>query len=330
MSRRANPALIGAFVLGAIALVVAGIMVFGSGRYFTDTRTFILFFPGSVRGLNEGAPVLLRGVRVGSVVDVNILLDPEKMGFRIPVLIEIDPEHISVLDGPPIGKERSPDEMARLLIARGLRAQLQLQSFLTSQLLINLDIYPDTEPRLVDVDTPHIQIPTIPSNLERLSQTLGEIPLEEMVRKTFLTLEGIERFVNAPELTSSLRSLDSTLREVHELVGTLDQRLGSTDQRLESTLREAQELLQNLNRQVEPLMSTLRETSRTGRQTLESAEQFMNSLEGMTGEDAEIRYRLTETLREVALAARSLRSLADFLEANPDALLRGRRTIGEP
>jgi paraquat-inducible protein B len=330
MSRRANPALIGAFVLGAIALVVAGIMVFGSGRYFTDTRNFILFFPGSVRGLNEGAPVLLRGVRVGSVVDVDISLDPEKMGFRIPVLIEIDPEHISVLDGPPIGKERSPDEMARLLIARGLRAQLQLQSFLTSQLLINLDIYPDTEPRLVDVDTPYIQIPTIPSNLERLSQTLGEIPLEEMVRKAFLTLEGIERFVNAPELTSSLRSLDSTLREVNELVESMDQRLGSTDRRLESTLREAQELLQNLNRQVEPLMSTLQETSLTGRQTLESAEQFMNSLEGMTGEDAEIRYRLTETLREVALAARSLRSLADFLEANPDALLRGRRTIGEP
>ena len=330
MSRRANPALVGAFVLGAFALVIAGIMTFGSGRYFTETRKFILFFPGSVRGLNEGAPVLLRGVRVGSVVDVNIMLDPETMGFRIPVIIEIDPEHIDVMDGPPAGKQRSPDEVARLLIGRGLRAQLQLQSFLTSQLLINLDIYPDTEPRLVQVDSPYIQIPTIPSNLERLSQTLGEIPLEEVVRKTLLTLEGIERFVNAPELTSSLQSLDSTLSRVNELVGSLDQRLGSTDRRLEATLREAQELLQNLNRQVEPLMSTLRETSRTGRQTLQSAEEFMNSLEGMTGEDAEIRYRLSETLREVALAARSLRSLADFLEENPDALLRGRRAIGEP
>jgi len=330
MSRKANPALVGAFVLGAIALTVVGIMIFGSGRYFTKTSNFILFFPGSVRGLSEGAPVLLRGVRIGSVVDINVELDPKQMVFRIPVLIEIDPGHLTVANGSPEKEGRSSEEMARLLIDRGLRAQLQLQSFLTSQLSINLDIYPDTEPRLVDVKTPYIQIPTIPSGLERLSQTLEEIPLEEVIRRALHTLEGLESFVNAPELTSSLHSLDSTLKKMNALAGSLDQRLTSTDRRLDSTLKEARDLLQNLNRQIEPLASTLKETSQTGRQTLESAEKLINSIEGMTGEDAEVRYRINDALREISLAARSLRSLADFLEANPDALLRGRRAIGEP
>ena len=57
MSKRANPALIGAFVLGAIALTVAAVVTIGSGHLFRNTLKFVLYFQGSVNGLEKGSPV---------------------------------------------------------------------------------------------------------------------------------------------------------------------------------------------------------------------------------------------------------------------------------
>jgi paraquat-inducible protein B len=57
MSKQANKTLIGAFVVGAIVLAVAGILVFGSGDFFSVRPMFVMYFEGSVSGLNVGAPV---------------------------------------------------------------------------------------------------------------------------------------------------------------------------------------------------------------------------------------------------------------------------------
>jgi paraquat-inducible protein B len=67
MSKPANKTLIGAFVVGAVALAVAAIVLFGSGRFFKDMDQWVAIFPGSVKGLNVGSPVVFRGVQVGQV-----------------------------------------------------------------------------------------------------------------------------------------------------------------------------------------------------------------------------------------------------------------------
>ena len=77
MSRKANKTAIGIFVAVALALLVAGISVFGSGMLFKKADHYALFFDGSVKGLTAGAPVVFRGVKIGNVKHINLLYSPE-------------------------------------------------------------------------------------------------------------------------------------------------------------------------------------------------------------------------------------------------------------
>ncbi len=173
MSKRPNSALIGAFVVGAVALAVLVVVVVGSGRLFRDTEKFVLYFKGSVNGLEKGAPVKYRGVPIGTVSQILLAL-PEKAGDpRIPVVIEIDPDRMSEL-----GASREMTGTPGLMIDRltregGLRAQLQQQSLITGLLYIGLDLFPGSELDLVlSEGSPYTEIPTLPTTLEQAQAKL--------------------------------------------------------------------------------------------------------------------------------------------------------------
>lgn len=169
---KANPAVIGGFVVGAIALVVIGLLVFGGANWFAERNTVIAYFPGSVRGLRVGAPVDFRGVTIGQVTEIKVLFDPEDVSARIPVVMEFDPAHIEMVGAEP---DLSPEEDTERLIEAGFRAQLQSQSLLTGLLFVNLDFHEDAPLRLVGGDQPYPEIPTIPSGMERIEATAGEV-----------------------------------------------------------------------------------------------------------------------------------------------------------
>ena len=133
MSKAASKTLIGAFVIGAIALAVIAVIIFGSGKFFTKRPVYVMFFEGSVKGLNEGSQVNFRGVKIGSVKDIELKFDAKDLAFLIPVYVEIDPTKVTGFKGT-IGREEAWEE----LIQKGLRAQLELQSVLTGQLMINV------------------------------------------------------------------------------------------------------------------------------------------------------------------------------------------------
>jgi paraquat-inducible protein B len=169
---KANPAVVGGFVVGAIALIVIGLLLFGGTSWFAQRNRYIAFFPGSVKGLQVGAPVDFRGVTIGQVTEIRVLYDPEKVSARIPVIMELDPTQIEIA-----GQQRAagyPQDVLRLIEA-GFRAQLQSQSLLTGLLFVNLDFFPDQPPRLVGGDEPYPEIPTIPSGMEQLQQSAGDV-----------------------------------------------------------------------------------------------------------------------------------------------------------
>jgi paraquat-inducible protein B len=350
MAKQASKNLIGSFVVGAVALIVAGVLVFGSGKFFQERLQYVLYFPGSLRGLSVGAPVLFQGVQVGSVTDISIQANAEDMTVQIPVTIEIQPKKYSIVRG----KRRSdPYENLPLLIERGLRAQLQLQSFVTGQLMIELDLHPDTPVRLVGIDTEYPEVPTIPTPLEKLSKTFRDLPLEELVNRVMSAVKGIEKLVNSPDLMGSISSLNLTLEGARKLIGNIDSQIeplaASLDKtvkdygklaqdvheeveplgdEVEETLTAYRKLAENVDHQVNPLISSLHATLKAARLALEQSEKTLASAEYTLSEDSTTIYELNNSLREISAMARSIRQLADYLERHPESLLSGKGTEG--
>ena len=147
MSKKASTTAIGIFVIGAVLLAVVGMVVFGSGRYFTKKYNYVAYFSGSVKGLNIGAPVLFRGVKVGSVTNIAMEYDAKDVAFRIAVAIQLveSSTHVVNEEYTEGMEETTQDELVIDLINRGLRAQLAPQSFITGLLYVKLDFFPETQ-----------------------------------------------------------------------------------------------------------------------------------------------------------------------------------------
>lgn len=328
MGKSANKTLIGSFVLGATALLVIAVVVLGSGKFFKKSFPAICYFEGSVGGLNVGAPVVFRGAKMGTVTSVKLRFDPKSDEIQIPVFLEIEPERLETKD-----RSRQPDPVAtlRLLIDRGLRARLEPQSILTGQMQVDLDFYPERPARFVGADPGYPEIPTIPTPLQELAKRIQQLPLEQIVKDIGSAVAGINRFVNSPEITKSLRSISVAAEEAKDLIGKLDARIDPLVLNIEAAVKDARKLLQNIDRQVEPLGPSIRKASDSIEKTLKSADAALHSaqkaidgVEGNIGEDSPLVYQLNKTLEEVSNLARSVRHLADYLERHPESVLRGK------
>jgi len=196
MSKKSNKTLIGAFVIGAVVLLALSLVVFGSGKFFRRTNKYVLFFDDSVKGLAIGAPVTFRGVKIGTVKDVSLVYDPGTRFAFIPVIIETEPDRIK---GSPLKRNR---ENIQILVNTGLRAQLETLSFLTGQLAVALDFFPDKPARLRGLMKEYPEIPTIPSPLGELQKNIGDIPLKDI----------------SLDLQESMHSLKIALKESQEII----------------------------------------------------------------------------------------------------------------
>jgi paraquat-inducible protein B len=305
--RRASPATVGAFVVGAVLLVVAGLLVFGSGTLFRKSSTYVLYFDDAVTGLYPGAPVVLGGVKVGEVTEISVTID-EALDIDVPVLIELGGGNIQPRSGEA---EALPaqEQAIPVLIKRGLRAQLATQSFLTGQLLISLVFAPDKE-AVFRGDGRIPEIPTITSPLAEVQERLKDLPLREIANEVMGAVRSIEGFFGSPELADAVANLNGMLVSLRGLSDEVTTRVaplaGTTDETLASLRRLADEL----SAQLGPLA--------------ESADEALGTL----AEDSPTRYALDEALGELAAAARSIRILADYLERHPEALLSGKGAGG--
>ena len=173
MSKKANPARIGGFVLGALTIGVLGIALFGSGRFFERTEPFVCYFDGSINGLAVGSNVKFKGVPIGSVAEIRLRFSDEdhSANVRIPVVIRIDESKIEQGADRPV--DLSDPQVLERLIGRGLRASLQSESLVTGLLYVNLDFYPEAPPSRLVESGDLLVIPTLPSTLEAVHPTLN-------------------------------------------------------------------------------------------------------------------------------------------------------------
>ncbi len=335
---------IGLFVLGALVLAVAAITVLGSGRFFSQTTRFVLFFQNSVSGLNVGAPVLFRGVKVGQVTDIRLIAEAEDMQVHIPVIVEIKPFEFHSQESP-----QNLEETMQTLIDRVLRGQLATQSLVTGQFQILLDFHPRTKVQSSDLLTDYPEIPTIPSSLQELTSQMSDLPLKEMTAQLNHIFAGLNHLLNHEDLEQSLALLRQTLQGTAELSTKLNaqtpaimasmkmtsdtvretiQGMGADMTRLTTSLNQAavqaQETLQTTNKQLGPMLSALEQTFVSAGSTLEQTRSSLDQLSNLIGRDSGLHQELERTLIEIQDAARSVQTLSDYLERNPESLLRGK------
>lgn len=332
MTKKANPKLIGAFVVGAVVLATIGVIVFGSGKFFEEKHRWVLFFPGSVKGLTTGAPVTLKGVQVGTVTDVKVVIDRETVTFQTPVYVEVLPDRVKDIgEYSPAEKNRiaaDPDESMKLLVERGLRAKLELQSLVTGKLQVAFDMYPDTPVNMVGLDKKVPELPTIPMAMEQLAKTLENLPIQEIVEDTRKTMAAIEKLATSPELTEAVTALNNTLQDVGKLARNLDGRVGPLSTSIEGTMKDTQKLVQNVNAQVEPTFADLQETLKTAQTAMKKAEVALTSVSDVVDADSTLMYELTSAIKELQVMAQSINALAGYLQRQPDSLIRGKVSLG--
>jgi paraquat-inducible protein B len=214
---RANATIIGAFVLGAIVLLVAGILFFGSGTLLQKRIPIVSFFHGSVAGLQVGAPVTFRGVPVGEVKAIGIRIDPTTRALIIQVDMRVWPDKVAVY-----GQRTPDDKLIPTLVAQGLAAQLERQSFVTGLLNADLDFRPGVQLLRFGEENGAAEVPTIPSEYDALWKKLEDVDIQGAIRSFQRTLGNLDAILTTPELKQAIKELPGAVTSVRNAAQTID------------------------------------------------------------------------------------------------------------
>ncbi|HEX6439932.1 MAG TPA: MlaD family protein [Candidatus Binatia bacterium] len=334
MSAKISPTIIGSFVVGALVLLIIAVIAFGSGRLFRQSKEFVLYFDSSVNGLRVGAPVKLKGVEIGSVKDIRLQLEKELQVDKIPVIIEIDLEKLTSRGADSIAAG-DREAFRRMIVVRGLRGQLLMESVVTGLLYVGLDLFPGTPINLVqkpEGNYKFTELPTLPTYLEQAQDTatkilakLEEVDYQGLMNTVTAAIDGFTRLVDSPALKSSLNGLERTIPKLEQAVLSIHKLAAGMDANTTA-------LATNLERSSDVAREAMEQAAVAMKQTdaaLKEAQAVMINIREMSDPDSSTSYELNKSLREVSAAARSLRLLSGYVERNPRALLFGKPESGE-
>jgi paraquat-inducible protein B len=330
MSKKANPALVGGFALGAIALAVIAIILLGSGSLFRYRPKAVAFFQGNIQGLTVGAPVTLDGVSIGTVTDISIQVTRDLVPL-IPVYMEFDPERMH-FQGIAETKDQA---ILKAAIARGLHARLASQSLVTGQLLVDLSLDKNEPSRLVGADPSTVEIPTALSEIEKLKNALSNIPLDDIAKTLLRTLNDIDAVVKSPQIPALLTSLADASKSINELAATTRNELPPLIANVSQTVKTASGTLGTANATLNEMRTTFATTNRllntdvrgmvdSAQKTAQHADQLLSDTSSLVAQSSAQRYDIDQILRNLSATTRSLRGFTDEIDRRPNAVILGK------
>ena len=319
MGKRISPTAIGMFVVGSFALVIAAIVVVGSGSLFKKPLRFVCMFQGNVNGLRIGAPVKFKGVQIGTVEEIKLALSPSEgtvrpglKELRLPVIIGI--ERSMIVQSGGTGHALSQPGLEDL-VARGMRAQLDTESLLTGLLFVDLDLHPNSplDLALVPGSGSLREIPTVQTNLEQIQKQatdalakLDRIDLNKMVASITNAADAINQLTGSTDLKDTLASLKLTVPNLNRTI---------------TSLRAA---LDNVNARVTPLVQSFQRSSDEANATMKDTRDALLEVKSNLDSDSPLSVNINTALEELADTSRSVGELTDYLQRNPSSLVRGK------
>lgn len=332
MSKKANPTLIGAFVLGAVVLAIIAVLLLAGDEWFRERQQYVLYFDEAGQGLQVGAPVVFLGVRVGTVKDIQIGLEEKGQRFTVQVTIELDLQMISTTSGRQI----APGDRLSInqLVDKGMRARLKMQSLLTGQLYVDLAFYPDKPAHFVNGDEDIHEIPTIPTTVEELASMLEDFPTSRFLADLASIGASTSRLLASTAIQNLPDRLDATLQNLESLSARLDSHSEPLLQEAETVLAEFRTAVAALSSAMARIGATAERIGRladAGSPVFKEMEaagdelgQAARTVRLLADEESPTLQQLTASLKELSRAARSLRLLAESLEQQPEAVIRGK------
>ena len=267
----------------------------------------VMYFQTSTAGLGNGSPVQIYGQQVGTVSDIKLELDPVNATARVRVAAEIQPERLTALGGNPT---ETTQDVARRLVEHGMRAELATTSYVTGSLAVSLEFPPNPAPAKMTMEGDAIVLPTLGGGFSGLITSASEImakvnsiPFQQIGNNANTLLSTLSATIGGPEVKQAINAATGALIDVQGLVKR-------TDAGLTPLMRRLPEIANNLD------------------QTLGKANQLVGSVNNGYGENSQFSRDLERLMSQFNDAARSIRLLANFLDAHPEALIRGRTNAG--
>ena len=332
MKRRFSPTLIGTFVVVGLALIATAIIALAGNSLFTRKEKAVMFFRGSVYGLQVGAPVVFRGVRVGSVESIAVFYDRKTDDFSIPVVVGLEGDAVSGLDGR---RTKGVGLALPALVERGLSAQLSMQSLLTGLLYVDLDLRPERPGDLRGTYRDVTEIPTTATAIQALKNQLEGMDFRKIAEDLSAIAASARAMVSGPELKQALTDLAAITATFNRVATKLDQRIDPLSNELQRSLVSTRTAMEGLGQaagsvnktseQVAELLAPNAPLVQNLQRAADEVGRSAVSLREATADDSSLRLGADRALDDLSRAARALRDLAETLEQQPDAVLRGRK-----
>jgi paraquat-inducible protein B len=336
MASRVSSTAIGGFVLASLGLAAIAALVLGSGKLLQRPHDYICMFEGNLNGLKVGAAVKIRGVQIGTVKQISLRLREGQGELRainiaqqpLAVLLQIDEREFKAMGGRVL-----PFNGAELdnLIKQGLRAQLGMESLLTGILYIDIGFHPNSPVKLylVPGSGPYPEVPTIPTQLEQIREDatkalakIGEIDFKQLGDAITQAGVSVKELAADPELRHALGSINQLVSspDLKKAIGQLDDTLGNVNKAVISV----KATIDRTGNKLDPLIASFQKSSVDLQAALQQAKSTLASAQLLLTPGSPMTHKLDVTLEELTDASRSIHDLADYLQRNPSALIRGK------
>lgn len=308
---------IGAFLLSGVVLLVGGVFVLARDNIFSRPVEYVVFFTGALDGLDIGADVTYRGVKVGNVRDIRLSYDRKINDVIMPVVIRISTETgTKKTTGPQL------DRSIALLVERGLRAQLQTPSLVTGKAIVALDFFKGQEGYVREEnDTGLSVIPTVPSKIDQAADVLRDlvegfktVPVKETLEAVNRTLLTVDALVSSPELAEGLANVNTLLSNLNNISVQLHADLPA----IMGNLRES-------SAQVSEVLADVQAATESAKQALTDVAQLVDDGQRSLGPQSELQYELLQALQNMAQASKALQRTAESIEQQPQSLIFGKK-----
>ena len=314
MNRKSLSVSVGLFVILIIAMTVSLVLFLNTDGFSRNiVQRYQILFDTSIKGLSVGAPVTLRGVKIGEVMDIKTQIFHQHMKVLNVVTVDMYPDAISEQGG-----DSDNNNVIGQLMSQGLSAQIGLQSLLTGMLYIEVD-FSDNEPVMQPFNTAYPQIPTVPNDLEEFIERFESINLAEMGNRLNEVLENVARLTGDDRLTDLIDNVGNAFISMEKMSVTMSEDMAGIRQEFASMSSDASDVTQLLRAELPAASRQLTETMEQMQQTMDVAAQNL-------APDSPLMYQLNQSSKDIGRAFRAVEDLANVLQRQPDAILFGRTT----